>query len=48
MEIRAIAEKIIKKATTTKNNSAIASVRTAVLLYIITRAFTMTHYGSSQ
>ena len=48
MEIREIAEKIIKKATTTKNNSAIASVRTAVLLYIITRAFTMTHYGSSQ
>ena len=48
MEIRELAEKIIKKATTTKNNSAVASVRTAVLLYIITRAFTMSHYGGSQ
>lgn len=47
LEIRDLAEKIIRKATTTKNSSAVASVRTAVLLYIVTRAFTMTHYSGS-
>lgn len=48
LEIRELAEKIIRKATTTKNSSAVASVRTAVLLYIVTRAFTMAHYSGSQ
>jgi hypothetical protein len=48
LDIRELAEKIIRKATTTKNSSAVASVRTAVLLYIVTRAFTMTHYSGSQ
>jgi len=48
LEIRTLAESIIRKATSTKNASAIASVRTAVLLYIVIRAFTMSHYSGVQ
>lgn len=45
LHIRAIAEKIIKQATGSKNENAIASVRTGLLLYIVLRAFTMHHYS---
>ncbi len=45
LHIRAIAEKIIKIATGSKNDNAIASVRTGLLLYIVLRAFTMHHYN---
>ena len=48
IEIRDMAEAVVRKATTTKNASAIASVRTALLLYIVIRAFTMTHYSGTQ
>lgn len=43
--IRSLSEKIVRKSTTTKNNSLVISVRAAVLLYIVLRAFTMHHYS---
>lgn len=42
--LRAKTEKIIRDATGNKNDSAVASVRTGVLLYLVARAFTMHHY----
>lgn len=47
IEIREIAEKIVKKATQTKTESSIASVRTTLLLYIVIRAFTMNYFSGS-
>lgn len=46
LKLRTVAEKIVKSATTTKNDSAIASVRTGLLCYLVLRAFTMHHYTS--
>lgn len=43
--IRELSESLVRKATTTKNSSLIISVRVAVLLYIVIRAFTMHHYS---
>lgn len=45
MKLRKLGEKIIKRATSTKNSSTIASVRTALMLYVVIRAFTMQHYA---
>jgi hypothetical protein len=45
MKLRKLGEKIIKRATNTKNSSTIASVRTALMLYVVIRAFTMQHYA---
>lgn len=45
LKIRLVAEKIIRNATGTKNENAIASVRTGLLLYIVLRAFTMNYYS---
>jgi hypothetical protein len=42
--LREKVEGIVKKATGNKNTSVIASVRTGVLLYVVLRAMTMTHY----
>lgn len=47
IEIRNIAEKIVKKATQTRTESSIASVRTTLLLYIVIRAFTMNYFSGS-
>jgi hypothetical protein len=44
-KIRSLSEKMVRKATTTKNNSLIISVRVSVLLYIVLRAFTIHHYS---
>lgn len=46
--LREKAETIVKQATGSKNDSVIASVRTGILLYVIIRAYTMRHYGSSE
>lgn len=46
LELRKLAEKVIRRAIDTKNDAVVASVRTAVLLYIIARAYTMRHYTS--
>ena len=48
IDLRNRAEKIVRKATTTKNASVVSAVRTAVLLYIVIRAFTMSHYSGVQ
>lgn len=45
LNIRKIAEKIIKQATNTKNDNAVSSVRTGLMLYIVLRAFTMSYYS---
>ena len=44
-EIRQLAEDIVKKTKLTKSSTTIAAVRSAVLLYIVIRAFTMTHFS---
>lgn len=45
MKMKDYAEKFVKKATGTKNNSVLASVRTGVLLYIVLRTFTKEHFS---
>lgn len=46
LELRKLAEKVIRRAVETKTDSVVASVRTAVLLYIVARAYTMRYYTS--
>lgn len=46
LEIRELTESIVKNSIDTKTESVIASVRTAILLYLISRAYTMRHYTS--
>lgn len=45
MKLREAAEQLVEKATKSKNDSTLASVRTALLLYLVARALTMTHYA---
>jgi|SRR6185312_10764391 len=45
MKLRENAEKLVEMATKNKNESTLASVRTALLLYLVARALTMTHYA---
>lgn len=47
MELRRFTESIVRKAIETKTDSVIASVRTAVLLYIVSRAYTMRHWSNT-
>lgn len=46
LELRDMAQGIVRKATSTRNDSVISSVRTGVLLYLVLRAYTMKHYSS--
>ena len=46
IQMRKKAEKIIKVATKNKNDNTIASVRTAVLLYVVLRAFSKNYYSA--
>lgn len=46
LALRTATEKIIRKAIDTKTDNVVASVRTAVLLYVVARAYTMRHYTS--
>lgn len=43
--LRENTEKLIRKSVFTKTDSVVASVRTAVLLYLVARAYTMYHYS---
>jgi hypothetical protein len=43
-EARTIAEKIVREACKTKNNTMIAALKTGVIIYIVGRVFTMNHY----
>lgn len=45
MKLRENAEHLVEMATKSKNESTLASVRTALLLYLVARALTMTHYA---
>lgn len=45
LQLREDVEKIVTKATGNKNKNVTSSVRTAVLLYIIARAFTKQYYN---
>lgn len=46
IEMRKTAQVIIKKATTIKNDNVIASLRTALMLYIVLRAFSKNYYSA--
>ncbi len=46
LKLREEAENIVKRAIEARTPATIASVRTAVLIYIVSRAFTMRHYTS--
>lgn len=45
MQLRESAEKLVEMATKNTSESTLASVRTALLLYLVARALTMTHYS---
>lgn len=45
LRIRDFAQNIVRKATTTKNENMIASLKTGLLLYIVIRAMTMNYYS---
>lgn len=45
LKLRDETEKLVTMATKNKNESTLASVRTAFLLYLVARAITMTHYS---
>ena len=46
LEMRSVAEAIVRDATDTKTDSVVASVRTAILLYLVSRAYTMNYYAN--
>lgn len=46
MDLRRFAEAIVRKSIDTKTDSVIASVRTAILLYIVSRAYTMRYWSN--
>lgn len=46
LALRERTEELVRKAVETKTAATIASVRTAVLLYVVSRTFTMRHYTS--
>lgn len=45
LRIRDFAQNIVRKATSTKNENMIASLKTGLLLYIVIRAMTMNYYS---
>lgn len=45
LQLRDYAESLVKSTGYTKNTALIASLRNALLLYIVIRAFTMAHYS---
>lgn len=45
LRIRDISQSIVKRATTTKNENMVSSLKTGLLLYIVLRALTMNHYS---
>lgn len=45
LKIRENAEKLVTQATGNKNKNTIASVRTGIMLYVVARTYTKSHYG---
>ncbi len=46
MDARSRVENVVRQATGSKNENAVASVRTAWMLYLVARAYTMRYYSS--
>ena len=46
MDARSQVENVVRQATGSKNENAVASVRTAWMLYLVARAYTMRYYSS--
>lgn len=46
LEARKLIEHLVKEATGSHNSSAVATVRTAWMLYVVARAYTMHHYSN--
>ncbi len=46
IEARKRVEAIVRQATASKNDNAISAVRTAWMLYVVARAYTMRHYSA--
>lgn len=46
LDARKRVEEIVKLATKSKNNNAISAVRTAWMLYVVSRAYTMRYYSA--
>lgn len=46
LNLRSLAEDVIKKAVSSKTDAVLASVRTSVLLYIVARTYTMQYYSN--
>ena len=46
LEARRLVDKIVKEATGTSNDTAIAAVRTGAMLYCVSRAYARQHYAS--
>lgn len=45
LRIRELSQKIVKQATTTKNENVVSSLKTGLLLYIVIRALAMNYYS---
>lgn len=47
LELRSLVEEIIRPAVDSRTEAVVASVRTGVLLYLVSRAYTMQYYSNS-
>lgn len=47
IKMRDLADTIVKRSVSSRNKAALSSVRTALQVYIVLRAFAMKHYSSS-
>ena len=47
LQLRELAQKIVKRATGSRNESTIAAVRTGLLAYIVLRAYSMRYYSGA-
>lgn len=45
LRIRELSQKIVRQATTTKNENIVSSLKTGLLLYLVIRALTMNYYS---
>lgn len=47
LELRSLVEEVIRPAVDSKTEAVVASVRTGVLLYIVSRAYTKNYYSGA-
>jgi hypothetical protein len=48
LELRDLVEKVIRPAVNSRTEAVVASVRTGVLLYLVSRAYTMQYYSNNR